>query len=347
MATVIAMFNNKGGVSKTTTCFNLGWMLAELGHRVVMVDADPQCNLTGMMLDLSNNNALETYYVDNPGANLKEALEPAFQSKPRPLEPVECFEGVEQPGLFLVPGHVELAEDETALGIAQQLSESVQALRNLPGSFHHLFQLTADAYNADYVLLDLSPGLGAVNQNLVATADHFLVPTSPDIFSVMAINSLARVLPQWASWAERAASLPALANADYPFPKPHLKFLGVVIQRYRLRNGSPTQGFERYFDELANAINNNFMPALQHADLVLPDAEYNAVGLVDDQWLASIPDFNTLIADSQRARRPVFALTQQDVRRVGSVWDQTEPKIKEFRETFMEMAQRVIRLTNG
>jgi cellulose biosynthesis protein BcsQ len=48
VAKVIALFNNKGGVSKTTTCFNLGWMLAEHGKTVIMVDADPQCNLTGL-----------------------------------------------------------------------------------------------------------------------------------------------------------------------------------------------------------------------------------------------------------------------------------------------------------
>jgi cellulose biosynthesis protein BcsQ len=90
----------------------------------------------------------------------------------------------------LVPGHVGLAEDEVSLGIAQQLSESVQALKNLPGSFHHLFQLTAAKYDADFVLVDLSPGLGSINQNLVATADFFIVPTSPDIFSVMALDSL-------------------------------------------------------------------------------------------------------------------------------------------------------------
>jgi len=46
----ISLFNHKGGVSKTTTTFNLGWMLAEKGKKVVIVDADPQCNLTGMVL---------------------------------------------------------------------------------------------------------------------------------------------------------------------------------------------------------------------------------------------------------------------------------------------------------
>ncbi len=74
MSKVIALFNNKGGVSKTTTCFNLGWMLAERGKRVVMVDADPQCNLTGMVLDLSEADGLDTYYSQHPLRNLKEAL---------------------------------------------------------------------------------------------------------------------------------------------------------------------------------------------------------------------------------------------------------------------------------
>jgi cellulose biosynthesis protein BcsQ len=44
MMNKIALFNHKGGVSKTTTTFNLGWILAEHGNRVVLVDADPQCN---------------------------------------------------------------------------------------------------------------------------------------------------------------------------------------------------------------------------------------------------------------------------------------------------------------
>jgi cellulose biosynthesis protein BcsQ len=122
------------------------------------------------VLDLSDADRLDTYYSQHPLGNLKEALEPAFQSRPRPLEPVECVQVDGQNGLYLVPGHVGLAEDEVSLGIAQQLSESVQALKNLPGSFRHLFDITAARYAADFVLVDLSPGLGAINQNLIATA---------------------------------------------------------------------------------------------------------------------------------------------------------------------------------
>jgi len=56
----IALFNHKGGVSKTTTTFNLGWMLASQGHRVVLVDADPQCSLSGLVLGSKGKMNLNT-----------------------------------------------------------------------------------------------------------------------------------------------------------------------------------------------------------------------------------------------------------------------------------------------
>ena len=341
MATTIALFNNKGGVSKTTTCFNLGWMLAERGHSVVMVDADPQCNLTGMVLDLSEQDALTKFYADYPDRNLRDALEPAFSSRPKPLEPVDCVPVPGQEDLFLLPGHVGLAEDEVSLGIAQQLSESVQALKNLPGSFNHLFQITADQYEADFVLVDLSPGLGSINQNLVATSDFFVVPANPDVFSVMAIDSLARVVPRWFAWAQNAAALDALATADYPFPEPRLKFLGLVVQRYRLKGGQPTEAFRGYFDQLDAAIEETLIPAFKAADLLLPDDRYQAAGLEGAYRLASISDFNTLIADSQRSRKPVFALTQEDVNRRGFVWRTQKSNIESFSQTFSDLAERV------
>lgn len=344
MATTISFFNNKGGVSKTTTCFNLGWMLAQRGHSVVLVDADPQCNLTGMVLDLSEENALDHFYEQNPNRNIKDALEPAFASRPKPLEPVDCIPVPGRPGLQLLPGHVGLSEDEVSLGIAQQLSESVQALKNLPGSFSHLFRITADQYDADFVLVDLSPGLGSVNQNLVATADFVVVPASPDVFSVMAIDSMARVLPRWINWARSAAQLPALADADYPFPSPCLKFMGMVVQRYRLKGGEPTEAFGRYFDELDGAIDGTLIPALESADLLLPREAYSEAGLEGSLRLASIPDFNTLIANSQQARKPVFALTQDDVQRRGFVWQTQKANIDSFNEIFDGLAQRVEKL---
>jgi cellulose biosynthesis protein BcsQ len=345
VAKVIALFNNKGGVSKTTTCFNLGWMLAERGHKVVMVDADPQCNLTGMVLDLTEEGALEKFYKEHPKQNIRDALNPAFASRPVPLKAVECVQVIGNERLWLVPGHVGLAEDEVSLGLAQQLSESVQTLRNLPGSFHYLIHETAKAYDADYVLVDLSPGLGSINQNLVATADYFIVPVSPDVFSVMAMDSLARVVPKWVEWAQKAQNLDALKDADYPFPVSNLKFLGTVIQKYRLRDGSPTRAFQGYFDSLDDKVRVTLQPAFESAGILLDGDAYADADLETPLRLASIPDFNTLIAESQSARKPVFALEQTDTGKTGVVWETTKKSIAAFREIFDQLAQRVETLT--
>lgn len=339
------MFNNKGGVSKTTTSFNLGWMLAERGHKVVLVDADPQCNLTGMVLDLAGESALEEFYEQNPGRNIRSALEPAFQSRPRIVEPVDCVEVAGVQGLYLLPGHIGLAEDETSLGIAQQLSETIQALKNLPGSFRYLFDRTAEKYDADFVIVDLSPGLGAVNQNLVATADFVVIPASPDVFSVMAMESLARVFPRWKKWAQSASELEALRNADYPFPEPTLKFLGTIVQRYRLRSGEATQGFQEFFTSIDEAVENTLAPALSDAGILLEESEYESAGIGSNYRLASISDFNSLITTSQTVRKPVFALTQQDTGQAGVVWAATASAIETFRQVFTELAVRVESLT--
>jgi cellulose biosynthesis protein BcsQ len=67
--------------------------------------------------------------------------------------------------LLLLPGHIGLAEYETTLGIAQELSGSLLALRNLPGSIRFLLNETAVKYDVDFVLVDMSPSLGPLNQN--------------------------------------------------------------------------------------------------------------------------------------------------------------------------------------
>ncbi len=121
----IAMFNHKGGVSKTTTAFHLGWMLASRGHRVVLVDADPQCNLSGLILGFKGETEFEKFYEADGGTrNIRSGLAPAFESQPRAIEPVEC---VHVPGcdrLFLLPGHIRLSEYEVTLGIAPAFRSS-------------------------------------------------------------------------------------------------------------------------------------------------------------------------------------------------------------------------------
>ncbi|MEG2358915.1 ParA family protein [Acinetobacter sp.] len=103
----IAVFNHKGGVSKTTSVYNIGWLLSN-NYKVLVVDADPQCNLTSLLL----GDSFESYYIDDEtkNQNLKDGVSTAFQGRPFPIQAVECYSPERLPNLFLLAGHANLSE---------------------------------------------------------------------------------------------------------------------------------------------------------------------------------------------------------------------------------------------
>lgn len=376
-AKLISVFNHKGGVSKTTTTFNLGWMLANLGKRVILVDADPQCNLTGVILGLNaewppedvsedpsdeaserysdKQTASQDFWTENVDRTLYGALRPAFESEPRLLTAVDCLEVEGRPGLFLLPGHIRLGEYDVTLSVAQELSGSLLPLRNVPGAANYLLSETARALDADYVLIDMSPSLGALNQNLVSISDLLIIPTAPDYFSIMALQSLARVLPRWNRWALNASSNEVLATATYPFPVPRLQVAGGIIQRYRLYKspsadapyGTPTGPFQAWIDKVTGALSDQFMPAMSEAGLAFSPEVYAAAGVPDSRVLAQIQEFNSLLPKSQEHRVPVYELTQAQLNQVGIVYDGSLRQINSLTRIFTDFAQRVDRLASA
>ncbi len=347
MVQKIALFNHKGGVSKTTTTFNLGWMLASKGKRVILVDTDPQCNLTGMALgEATEDDEARIENIYNTTSNIKTGLAPAFESQPRAIEAVDCIPVQGQNGLFLLPGHVGFAEYEVTLGIAQELSGSIQALKNLPGSITDLFDKTATKFNADYILIDMSPSLGSINQNLLMTSDFFLVPTTADFFSVMAIDSLAKVLPRWYAWAKTASSLQILKDAAYPFPNVTLRFLGTIVQNYRIIRGKETAAFQTWIQKVEQAVSNKLVPVLHQNNMMLPATVYTQQGINGNFSLTKISNFNSLIALSQKHRTPVYDLTPEQLRQTGTVLENNQNKQEEFRKTFSDLADKIIALTS-
>ena len=346
MTKIICLFNHKGGVSKTTTAFNLGWMMALKGKRVILADFDPQCNLTGMVMGFKKVEDLSAIYSSDPPNNVKDGLAPAFESQPRQIEPVKCVEVTGVDGLFLLPGHIALAEYETTLGIAQELSGSLLALRNLPGSIRFLLEATAQKYDADYVLVDMSPSLGPVNQNLLTTSDFFIVPLHPDFFSAMALSSLAQVLPRWKAWADTAFGIEALARADYPFPRPHSLFIGAIIQKYRPRMGRASQAFQNWIEQLRFGLEKTLLPALEKSGMVRDDLFTQSLGVEPWRPIMEVADFNSIIALSQEHQVPVYALTPEQIDQQGAVWRQTKTSMDVFFEAFSDCAEKVFRLTN-
>lgn len=345
MSEVVAFFNHKGGVSKTTTAFHLGWKLAERGRRVLLVDADPQCNLTGLVLGYTGETELEDFYTDNAGQTLRDGLQPAFESRPEPMEPLSPFEIPSRPGLSIIPGHIEIAEYETTLGIAQELSGSIYALRNVPGSLIYLLRTTAEATDAELVFIDLSPGLGPLNQNLVSVSDWFVVPTTPDYFSLMAIDSLNRVLPRWRHWAAAAADVDALRTATYAFPEPNGKLLGTVVQNFTIRGQAPARSFQTWIDRICERIDDVLVPTLAAEGMVLDVTDYEAAGLEDGHRLALVSDFHSLVARSQTHQTPVFALTDEQLEAGGDVLENYQDMRSRFDTAFDDMAKKVEAIT--
>ncbi|WP_162287322.1 ParA family protein [Corynebacterium urinipleomorphum] len=342
---VIALFNNKGGVSKTTTCFNLGWKLAELGKKVILVDADPQCNLSGLTLESESEDLISETYQSFESVNLYSSLLPAMKSTGTKIEAPDLPSVAGNDDLLLLPGNVKLAEVETQLATAMSVGGMLPAMQNVPGSFKTLYGLLADKYDTDYILIDMSPSLGALNQVNFLNADYFIVPVIPDIFSVMAIKSLSTAIPSWLDWARKVNQLGMFNDPDllYKFEPTNPKFLGTVIQRYRLRNGMPSRSFEQYFHYLDEAVDSIFIPEMRKNKLI-PDRIADKPSA--SMRLAEIPDFNSLIASSQAARKPVYTLSDNELKIGGAALHTQKQKIEQFRSIFTDFAHNVIDLTS-
>ena len=321
-------------------------MLAKMGKKTIIVDTDPQCNLTGLVLGYKKMIELEDFYKTGANHNIRDGLKPAFESMPKLLEAVNCVEVDENNNLLLLPGHIRLAEYDVTLGIAQELSGAIQTLKNLPGAIHYLINKTSEKYNAEYVLLDMSPSLSSLNQNLLMSCDYFIVPTSPDYYSVMAIDSLAIVLEKWVTWAKTAQSLFIFKNADYPFPNTLPKLLGTIIQKYRPRGKGPSKGFQYWIDEINRTVLTKLIPVLEKENLMLPKENYSKLDLFSNNYvLANIPDFNTLIATSQETQKPVFELNDEDIKHVGTVLANSLESVEKFNGIFTDLTNKVIDLT--
>lgn len=338
MAKTIALFNNKGGVSKTTTTFHLGWKLAEMGYKTLIVDTDPQCNLTGLCLNTDKESKLSKFYQEN-NYNIKDSLSPVFDGKPEPLKAANCYKFEENANLFLLPGHIEFSEYDATYSIAENLTGTLGLFQNVPGALRNVLQLTGTEYNLDFILLDMSPSISATNANILMESDYFILPCAPDYFCYMAIESLTKVFPRWNIIYSKLKEHEIFENATYKMNESTPKFIGTIQQRYRPRSGSPAKAFSEWIDDINNLVEKKLVPVLQKNDMIIQRKDQNYAEAYN---LINIADFNSLIAQSQLNNIPVFLLTQEQVQKTGSVWENMKKNRDDFNTTFSTLANRII-----
>jgi chromosome partitioning protein len=322
MATKIVFFNHKGGIHTAPMSYNLGRMLGELGHKVLLVDGDPQCHLTNLLL----GDDFEKYYMEDSTKyqNIKDGVKVAFEGKIYPIKAVTCFSPEAHPNLFLLAGHANLSEYDATLSYIQHSSHAFSMLQNIPGAFNELLEKTASQYAIDYILIDLNPGLSAINQNLFILSDAFIIPTDSDPFSIMAIQTLSTVLPRWVDWADRMR--PMFEEATYPLSNSKPKFIGELIQKWQVRKGKTASYHTDTIAGIKQMVQKQLAPSLLKSKMLFPSQAYQMANIQADFCLAEISDFQEMQPE----------------------WRDSKPETMvhrdPFRVTFRDLAQKIIHL---
>lgn len=158
---IISIANHKGGVGKTTSVLNIGAGLSRSGRRVLLIDLDPQMNLS------------QGLGIQEPERSIYDTL--SGKSK---LSPVEVSEN-----LFLVPSSFELKNLE---------SEFVNRI----GGQVRLRKVLSEVEGFDFVLIDCPPSLGLLTINSFATSQEVLVPLTPEYYSVQGIVNLRQAIEE-------------------------------------------------------------------------------------------------------------------------------------------------------
>lgn len=340
MAKIIELFNHKGGVSKTTTTFHVAWKLSQKNKKILLVDGDPQCNLTGMFF----GEAFDEYYENDAtkNMNIKDAVSMAFKGRPQPIVAIDCPQHIKNENLFIIPGHMDLSEYDSSLSLAITSNNAIATLQNLPGAFYELIKKCCEKYQIDYVFIDMNPGLSAINQTFFIYADAFIVPTNPDPFSIMALKTLKKVLPRWKKWAIQAREL--FEDSAYPLPESDMKFIGVLIQRFNLRNHKAAQPYTGKIEGIKEYIEQEFSAELLRNDMIYDISSLIQSGLLNSRCLGEIPEFGALIQKANETMLPVFALKKEDMKTAGKVYDSMEEKRKLFEEIYEKIVKVIMEL---
>jgi chromosome partitioning protein len=294
---VIAFFNNKGGVGKTSMVYHLAWMFSDRGLRVIAADLDPQCNLTASFLD--DDRIEEVMARHEKPLTVFGAIQPLKEGIGDVTEPhIEIIS--DRLGLILGDMALSTFEDDLSEVWPKCLAGNPRAFR-VTSAFWRLVQMAGEKHEADAVLLDLGPNLGAINRAALIASDFVVVPLGPDLFSLQGLENLGPAIRSWRNdWSERLEKNP-LKNV--PLPPGNIQPIGYMVLRHSIRLDRPVKAFERWMAK---------MPAT-YAEAVLEcDPAADATVDTDPNCIAKLKDYRSLMPLAQESRKPMFFLKAAD-----------------------------------
>lgn len=357
---IVSIFNNKGGVGKTTLLYHLGCALAELGKKILFLDLDPQCNLTIQSLDeteIQNIWDSENEFIDD-FKNAKDKCENFndFSSKNhsihfllKPLEDGTGDDFLSSPinlakNLDIIPGRLSLQFFEST--VSQRWSDAFtgnpQAIR-IVSSIRQLAERYIKEYNYDYILIDTSPSLGDLNKISVSLSDAFFIPCSPDIFSIYGIKNIGKSLERWVRNFDILFKLLSQTQRGL-FPQKLVKLIGYTLYKAQRRAGSRNpleipQAHYNHAEAIPKEIKNNIPEHLYANANVAENIGGNSI----------IYTNNTFPSMSQKYHRPMWRVPNANLDRddAGTVtgnrlmYIETKEAYLEFAKDFMERISHV------
>lgn len=281
---IISLFNNKGGVGKTTLAFHLSHVLAEMGKKVLVIDLDPQCNITICGIDQDTLGEIwkeeDPFIADYESAAAANADKMGeINSHPHSihylLKPTE--DGIMDitdenlppaiqiaENLDLIPGRLTVHKYEAIIS-----ERWAQAYQGAPLAIRTLTRIRtlAEAYGNrngyDFVIIDTSPSLGALNKVIISTVDGFVIPCLPDMFSLYGIRNIGDSLKQWQRDFNTIYTLISDEKRSR-FPDHFVRFLGYTIYNAKkyTRGNSPwalAQAHQNYAMQIPQTINDHIV----------------------------------------------------------------------------------------
>ncbi|QNP65435.1 ParA family protein [Streptomyces genisteinicus] len=329
--TSIALFNNKGGVGKTTLTYHLAHMFHRLGLTVLAVDLDPQANLTSMCLDETEIEELWENTADpvaddssrpaspgtgrvRSGQTIADAVRPILEGTGdvAHVEPARL-----QDGLWLLAGSLDLSrfEDKLSNEWFKTFAGDIAAIRTTT-AFHRVMEQAAEAVQADIVLIDVGPNLGAINRSALIAADTVLMPLAADLFSLKGLSNLGPTLRSWrADWQKLV--LPRVP-AGFSAPAAGMRPLGYVIMQPEMRLDRPVKAYERWLQRIPRVYATAVLDDKGHA----PSDERHRI--------ATLRNYRSLMPLAHDARKPMFDLKAADGA-LGSTQKYVQTCFREFR----------------
>lgn len=288
----LTFFNHKGGVGKTTLTVNVADALTELGVKVLLVDADPQCNLTSYYLNEKVLDGLLGESGTEEGGTIWSAIKPVVDGKGG-VKDIDLYEIVEDK-LWLCPGDVLLADYEEELP-ASWTGSFARKERDydVTCAVHDMAEAMASKYEIDLIIFDIGPNVGPLNRTILLGSDAFVTPVAADLFSLRALSTVGRAVDRWIrDWATIRGLASESAKRRLLSGTPI--YLGYVTSAYKVFSGrSSTKPHDYWERKIAPRVKDRVVDVLGkiHASFV-PFSPNNK--------LAAIKNFHSLAPQAQQ-----------------------------------------------